>query len=339
MKLITIIVPIYNIEKYIERCIESIIAQTYKNLEIILVDDGSTDQSGRICDVYAKQDKRIKVIHKENGGLSDARNAGLDIAGGEYIGFVDGDDYIDGDMYETLWKEMIDESIDIASCGMEESWGDIKHLKCLSKNTVILDRVQAYAALFSRTTILGGTNCNKLFRKRVLEGLKYKKGIQSEDIEFLYRVLDRAEKVVCIDKVKYHYVHRENSITTTPFSKSYMDIIKTMDEMVEFINKNYPQLSKKVYAYQVNWLIGGLKGIQMSGENFFSLEKKILYQKIKDNINIYWKNRYIYWGDYILMWAAMLHMFNFVQKALTKSACIYHNMFRIKGMILCLIFY
>lgn len=102
--LISIIVPIYNVELYLEKCIESIINQTYKNLEIILVDDGSTDSCGKICDEYAKKDNRIKVIHKINGGLSDARNKGMEIAKGKYIGFVDGDDYVASDMYETLYK-------------------------------------------------------------------------------------------------------------------------------------------------------------------------------------------------------------------------------------------
>lgn len=103
-KLITIIIPVYNVEKYLRECIDSVIAQTYKNLEIILVDDGSIDKSGEICDEYSKKDSRIRVIHKKNGGLSDARNVALDIAKGEYIGFIDSDDYIEKDMFETLYK-------------------------------------------------------------------------------------------------------------------------------------------------------------------------------------------------------------------------------------------
>ena len=110
--LISIIVPIYNVELYLEKCIESIINQTYKNLEIILVDDGSTDSCGKICDEYAKKDNRIKVIHKINGGLSDARNKGMEIAKGKYIGFVDGDDYVASDMYETLYKFSVKNSLD-----------------------------------------------------------------------------------------------------------------------------------------------------------------------------------------------------------------------------------
>lgn len=114
-KLISIIVPVYNVEKYLKECIDSVISQTYKNLEIILVDDGSTDKSGEICDEYSKKDSRIKVIHKENGGLSDARNVALDIAKGEYIGFVDSDDYVEKDMFETLYKLAEEHNTEISS--------------------------------------------------------------------------------------------------------------------------------------------------------------------------------------------------------------------------------
>ena len=116
MPAISVIVPIFNVENYVRKCVDSILNQTFSDIEIILVDDGSTDASGRICDEYLSKDDRIRVIHKENGGLSDARNAGLDMCTGEYIGFVDGDDYIDGDMYELLYKNLIQYDADISMC-------------------------------------------------------------------------------------------------------------------------------------------------------------------------------------------------------------------------------
>ena len=116
MYLISIIVPVYNVESYLKKCLESIINQTYKNIEIILIDDGSTDSSGKICDDYANKDKRIKVIHKQNGGVSDARNTALDICRGDYIGFIDSDDYIELDMYETLLKFLLNNNLDVAMC-------------------------------------------------------------------------------------------------------------------------------------------------------------------------------------------------------------------------------
>ena len=116
--LISVIVPIYNVEKYLDRCVESIINQTYKNLEIILVDDGSPDNCTQMCDDYAKKDSRIRVVHKENGGLSDARNAGMEVATGEYVSFIDSDDYISLDFYETLFQTMIDNDSDIVECSV-----------------------------------------------------------------------------------------------------------------------------------------------------------------------------------------------------------------------------
>ena len=117
--LISVIVPVYKVEKYLERCVKSICAQTYQNLEIVLVDDGSPDQCGEMCDMFAKQDSRIRVVHKENGGLSDARNAGLDVMTGDYVGFVDSDDWIEPDMYQVLYERLIKEKAEISCCGMK----------------------------------------------------------------------------------------------------------------------------------------------------------------------------------------------------------------------------
>ncbi|NST07596.1 glycosyltransferase, partial [Enterococcus faecalis] len=118
MPKISIIVPVYNVEKYLEKCVRSILAQTFTDFELILVDDGSPDSSGAMCDQFAEQDQRVKVIHKENGGLSDARNAGIEIATGEYLGFVDSDDYIADDMYELLYTNIVKEDADLSICGI-----------------------------------------------------------------------------------------------------------------------------------------------------------------------------------------------------------------------------
>ena len=124
MPLISVIVPIYNVEKYLDRCVDSIINQTYKNLEIILVDDGSPDNCPQMCDDYAKKDSRIKVVHKENGGLSDARNVGMEVATGEYVSFIDSDDYISLDFYETLLETIVDNDSDIVECGVVKFYED-----------------------------------------------------------------------------------------------------------------------------------------------------------------------------------------------------------------------
>ena len=205
MELISIIVPIYNTEKYIRRCVNSIMCQTYRNLQIILVDDGSMDHSGMICDELAMQDKRIIVIHKMNGGLSDARNAGLEKAEGDYIGFVDSDDYVEEDMYETLYNEIGKKHADIVSCGYIERFPEYE--RTLGCQDVVLNKEEAYTFLFKRK--LGCSCCEKLFKKKLFANLKFKKGIQGEDLELLYRLIDRVNRVVCINKAKYHYVHRK----------------------------------------------------------------------------------------------------------------------------------
>jgi glycosyltransferase involved in cell wall biosynthesis len=147
LPLISIIVPIYNIAEYASECIQSLINQTYKNIEIILVDDGSTDHSPAICDEFAEQDERIKVIHKRNGGLSDARNAGLDVATGEYIGFVDGDDWVDEDMYETLYHLIYEHQADISICTHYTELPNRTKVKYKSKKTKIFSSQKAIATL------------------------------------------------------------------------------------------------------------------------------------------------------------------------------------------------
>ena len=161
--MISIIVPVYNVDKYIERCIQSIINQTYKNLEIILIDDGSTDKSGAICDKYSKIDNRINVIHKKNGGLSEARNVGLDIARGDYIGFVDSDDYIHPQMYELLYKNLIGTSADISIIKHirkeeELGLGDINSKKVYSNLEAIENILKKDSGIFI-------ASCNKLYKK------------------------------------------------------------------------------------------------------------------------------------------------------------------------------
>ena len=141
---ISVIVPVYNVEQYLERCVDSIINQTYKNLEILLVNDGSTDNSGQLCDELAKKDDRIRVIHKENGGLSDARNVGIDEAEAELIGFIDSDDYIDEDMYETLYRQLRESNADLSMCGHYDVFHQIPEKQVPHHDAVIADMENSY---------------------------------------------------------------------------------------------------------------------------------------------------------------------------------------------------
>lgn len=327
MDLITVVIPVYNIEKYIKKCVDSVIRQSYRNLQIILVDDGSTDNSGRICDELAEKDSRIQVIHKENGGLSDARNAGLDRAAGKYIGFVDGDDYIDEDMFEVLYSAIWRDDIDMASCGYYEEFADKVNIMCCSKKTVLLDRKQAYQALFNRNAILGCSSCNKLFKKELFGSVRYKKGIQSEDLELIYRIIHSARYIVCVNSVKYHYYHRPESITTRSFNKKSLDFIKTMDEIILFINHTYPDIIKQAYSYRLTWLLSSLRLIYASRpKKEYGAEKKLVQNKITADLKYYWNNPYIYSANYVLLWSVVFHLYAPVQWLLDKSVLLYHGL-------------
>ena len=230
--LVSIIVPIYNIEEYVGRCIESIINQTYTNLEIILVDDGSLDSSPIICDEYGVKDKRIKTIHKLNGGLSDARNAGLDIATGDYITFIDGDDWYDKNAIEKLVNEAIGGELQIANMGMFSTNGDLDNAINLP-----LKKALDNSDSFIRKVCDGLSDvsvCSKLFSINVINGTRFIKGRLNEDFLFLCSIL--LERDVCVRTIEYcgyYYLRRPNSITHNPNRQSVLDAIDNCNELYE----------------------------------------------------------------------------------------------------------
>lgn len=206
-KLVSVIVAVYNIEEYLPRCVDSILAQTYRNLEIILVDDGSKDQSGSICDSYAEKDRRIKVIHKKNGGLSDARNAGMDAASGEYIGFVDGDDWIEPDMYRAMYFAWRKEKAQAAVCRYKQITKS-GIIDGSAGNSVSLSRDEAleiYVCGDERYLIYNSV-WSKLFARDLVEGMRFPVGKNSEDIMFTTRAFCRMERLVYLDEAYYNYV-------------------------------------------------------------------------------------------------------------------------------------
>lgn len=212
--LISIIVPVYNVEAYLDRCMESILKQTYERLEIILVDDGSTDSSGKKCDDYAKLDSRIKVIHKENGGLSDARNAGLELATGAYIGYVDSDDWIEPDMYERLYDACVENEAELAVCRYFSEYQDRTEAGGTGR-TVSLTRDELLNIYISGHDeyVIYNSVWSKLFKRELVADMIFPKGRNSEDIMYTTRAFCRLEKAVYLDRCLYHYVlDREGSI-------------------------------------------------------------------------------------------------------------------------------
>lgn len=238
-KLISVIVPIYNVEKYLTKCIESIINQTYENLEIILVDDGSPDNCPIICDEYAKRDSRVKVIHKKNGGLSDARNAGLDIATGEYIMFIDSDDFVEIDMMESMMNNMIDNNVDLVVCNIKYIYDNSEKVKYNQKDKV-LDKYEAMQE-YIKDGIVQAVAWNKLYKRNLINGMRYKVGKINEDEFFTYKIVDRINKIYYNSKPFYNYVQRNTSIMGL-YSIKRLDAVEASYERLNFIKERYPEL-------------------------------------------------------------------------------------------------
>ena len=250
---ISVVVPVYNVEQYLEKCVNSIINQTYKNLEIILVDDGATDNSGEMCDELAKLDDRISVYHKENGGLSDARNYGVERATGEYIGFVDSDDYIDAEMYEKLYEAIKKEDADVAEC----------NLKIIYPNRVELFTEQNYYNVCTKREYLEeyltikkvfGSVWTKLIKSDIAKKLVFSQGKLYEDTYYAYDLINVANSFVLIDSPLYNYLMRENSITNSKFNPRIFDLVEIVEKFHNTVYENYPELEeaadcRKMYAY------------------------------------------------------------------------------------------
>ena len=233
-KLISIVVPVYKVEQYLDRCVDSIVNQTYKNLEIILVDDGSPDNCPQMCDEWAKKDNRIKVIHKENGGLANARNTGIDICTGDYVLFVDSDDYIESDMVEFLLKLSLENDADVSRCGFYFDYSDGRDVSQFTDCSIkFLDKTEAIIDL--ATSGFGGTAWNKLYKKDIIKTHLYDKSDGcSEDIMHNFRVYQDVSKIVFCDEPKYHYVLRKNSITNNTFGHGAFDIIRAKKKIIDY---------------------------------------------------------------------------------------------------------
>ena len=251
---ISVIVPVYNVEQYLSRCVESILAQSYQNLEIILVNDGSKDASGKSCDDYAGKDGRITVIHKENGGLSSARNTGLDAATGDYIGFVDSDDWIAPDMYARLLALLEKYDAQLACAGRYDVDADSgkqtlglcpKAEECIS-GEALAGRIFLYDNCDSSA-------CDKLYRRELLEGLRYPEGRVCEDMPVTYRIALRAQRAAMCEKPMYYYFHRRGSITKTrEITEKTFHYSQNTAEIYPYIQKNYPAIAPQARYLRVH---------------------------------------------------------------------------------------
>ena len=250
-KLISIIVPVYNVENYLKKCVYSILNQSYKNLEVILVNDGSTDNSGKICDELSREDSRIKVYHKDNGGLSDARNYGVAKANGEYVGFVDSDDYIDQYMYENLYKAIRKYNTQIAECGITRVYKNNKLRPHYDgeEYSLVVDREGYLKEYLENRKVYGAAVC-KLLSIDLAKVLKFPDGKVYEDVFYTLELLKKVDKYTLSSGNYYYYYIRGNSITTKTFSSRDMDYIEIIDKIGEYTLNNYTKLKEKLFIRQ-----------------------------------------------------------------------------------------
>lgn len=246
--LISVIVPVYNADKYLDKCVASIRAQTYQNLEIILVDDGSRDKSAELCDVLALEDSRIVVIHKENGGAASARNTGIDAMHGDYAGFVDADDWIAPEMYEVLLQRMIEEKAQISCCGAAIVKGkEISEYFNPNLNVKLtVSGIDAQLELI-RNSRITNTMWDKLYAAEIFDGLRQKTGVYLDDLAVQYLFIAKAERVTYTARPMYYWYQSENSITRGNFSTRFFDWITSTEERLAFYRKNFPACVPAAY--------------------------------------------------------------------------------------------
>lgn len=281
--LISVVVPIYKVEKYLKNCIDSILAQTYKNLEVILVNDGSPDRCGKICDEYANRDIRVIVIHKENGGLSSARNAGLEISKGEYIIFIDSDDWIDKNYIESLHQDLKDNDADIAVpafCFLYEDGSSAVDPRIQNK-TVFSAEESLECFLFNG--YLTPCVASKMWKKSLWEEIRCPEGKLFEDQYTTYKLLMKANKVIYDPAVNYYYFKRNGSIGHSPFSNRTYDLLKGVEEEYIEITREHPNIKDSISVARTVWELVFVNMMILSK----SEEKTVVYEiqkRAKKNI-------------------------------------------------------
>lgn len=304
--LISVIVAVYNIEEYLPRCVDSILAQTYENLEIILVDDGSSDGSAQICDDYAGRDERIKVIHKKNGGLSDARNAGLDVAAGDYIGFVDGDDWIEPDMYYAMYEACRSAGAQMAACRYKQITKS-GVIDASAGNSVSLSKMEAleiYVCGDERYQIYNSV-WSKLFARSLIQNMRFPVGKKSEDIMFTTRAFCRIERLAYLDKAYYNYVlDREGSIMNEGAGERRLkDEIPFWREQIAYIeDAGMPELSDKAaYHFYRRMLFYYIDFMENKQTRKYAAEIIVQLRAEKENIARIYGQSYVATGDRVRM--------------------------------------
>lgn len=283
---ISIIVPVYNTEAYLHKCVDSLLCQTYENLQIILVNDGSKDYSPKICDEYARQDERVTVVHKTNGGLSSARNAGLAVAQGRYIGFVDSDDHVSSEMYERLYKAITASDCDIANVMYEriDENGVTSPSAVPHKEDKIIEAQDFVRELMMHTGDV--SVCTKLFKKELFESVKFGEGKLNEDLLFMLEAFSHIKRVAFVGYVGYYYFIRSGSISSG-YGKAVIDMVGNSLVAKGFVSKAFPSLKREASRFALYQHMAYLLLVPKEQANKTNLVYKGAIKYVRRNI---WKN-------------------------------------------------
>lgn len=301
---ISIVVPVYKVESYLKKCVDSILNQTFTDFELILVDDGSPDNCPQICDEYAKKDARVKVLHKENGGLSDARNAGIEVATGEYIGFVDSDDYIAPDMYERLYKLITENNCDMAICRAvivreqdEPVYEDSDDIRVMDKDTA------NYQMIYKR--LFGVNAWNKLCKRELFNSIRFPKGMLYEDMATAYALIDECKRVVYSPMKKYAYLQRGGSIMNLTGYMVSTDKVQIIEEMLSYFKPKSISNKKEIEVGATRFLLEDIYKMASCGnltKNKAYLDEFRRFYKTNKNVS---KNKFLTLKEKIVLFMAV----------------------------------
>lgn len=316
MEKISVIVPVYNVEKYLDRCVQSLFNQTYENIEIVLINDGSTDRSGEICDRYAQEDSRVKVLHQEYNGVADARNKGVAMATGEYVIFLDGDDEADREYVGKLYKTLKENDLDIAQCCLLRIRNGQPINKLEVKEGVrIFNGIEMQMKTFDRDRYFCNVVCGKLFKKELFEGLSFPYGRINEDESMIYRLMFKSKRVGIIDDYLYYYHYNGDSITEKKYNIHRLDAFYMLEEkfafykeqgLEDFANKTaneyFSQMSI-VFCHKKEEIADDYKAIKKKAKEIYKRDRKAILGRARLRID----RRVFCILSYISVWFVKLY--------------------------------
>ena len=289
--LISVIVPVYKVEAYLERCVRSIQTQTYRNLEIILVDDGSPDNCGALCDGFAREDDRIRVIHKPNGGLSSARNAGIDVARGEYFGFVDSDDWIEPEMYETMLEAALRENVKLVCAGRYDMDGEgEKTVGLCPPATEVISGEELVRRIFTWQNIDSAAT-DKLHHRDLFRTIRYPLGRIVEDVPVTWLMALDAGRAAMVSKPFYNYFHRPGSITMSAISEKTFHFSEHTALVYDRVCRDFPELQKEARYLRVRSLLHDLTVLDIATDaerKRFAGYRKLALKEMKKHLGFLW---------------------------------------------------